>query len=405
MSRFCPVAAAYHLIYLAADPTTALLEVQALVRSAHLPRPLPVAPRKYVVFPITVDGIQVVDFGDAGARTAIQTTVQELTGDWRDYPNRRPRGTWPRIRSQSHGRANCVKCGGDDGGAEGFGRDLCFPCPAICDRSTSPRREAMSRAATRARKANALIDALAKLDRSAVLDDLALGRLAREARALIKSDAAGAHTILGGIAGIEGDAARVREHHAIALRLSARDRHVLGNYATALTNVGEMDEAFATIMEAHERYPDDTYVHEGAIGIAVQGARFGEGRALYERWNKLRPPEPRGEESRMRAAAEAVDRGAFSERAAQRVVRLAHEVRLSAGARYAGSSLAAVYGEPDRFGLDMHVHTLPDAAADLNEALANRVVEDDALMSELGLNFVPTFIGTRTHVGDAAATA
>ena len=127
----------------------------------------------------------------------------------------------------------------------------------------------MNRAATPAHKANALIDALAKLDRSEVLDDLALSRLAREAQALMKSDAAGAHMVLGGIAGIEGDAARVREHHVIALQLSARGRQVLGNYATALTNVGEMDDAFATIMEAHERYPDDTYVLEGAIGIAV----------------------------------------------------------------------------------------------------------------------------------------
>ena len=67
------------------------------------------------------------------------------------------------------------------------------------------------------------------------------------------------------------------------------------------------------------------------FGIAVQGARFGESRTLYERWNKLRPGEPRSDEVRMAAAAEAVDRGAFSERAAQRVVRLAHEVRLSAG--------------------------------------------------------------------------
>ena len=263
----------------------------------------------------------------------------------------------------------------------------------------------MSRAATPARKADALIEALAKLDRSEVLDDLALGRLAREAQALMKSDAAGAHMVLGGIAGIEGDAAGVRAHHVIALRLSARDRQVLGNHAAALTNVGEMDDAFATMMEAHERYPDDTHLLEDAIGIAVQGARFGESRALYERWNKLRPGEPRGEEVQMTAAAEAVDRGALSERAAQRVVRLAHEVRLSAGTRYAGCLLATVYGEPDRFGFDVHVHTLPDAAADLNEALANRVVEDDALMAELGLNFVPTFIGTRTYVGDAAATA
>lgn len=102
VSRFCPVAAGYHLIYLAADPTTALLEVQALVRSTHLPRPLPVALRKYVVFPITVDGIQVVDFRDAGARTPIQTTVQELTGNWRDYPNLQPNGAWPGVRVRSY---------------------------------------------------------------------------------------------------------------------------------------------------------------------------------------------------------------------------------------------------------------------------------------------------------------
>ena len=98
-SRFCSLTTPYHLIYLAADQTTALLEVQALVRSAHLPRPLPVAVRQYVVFPITVGGVQVVDLGDVGARTAIQTTAQELTGNWLDYPNRGPNGAWPNVRS------------------------------------------------------------------------------------------------------------------------------------------------------------------------------------------------------------------------------------------------------------------------------------------------------------------
>lgn len=99
ISRFCPVGGAYHLIYLAEDPTTAYLEVQAVVRSAHLPRPLPVALHRYVVHPITVGGIQAVDFGDDGARRRIQASVQELTGNWKDYPHRPPTGTWPSVRS------------------------------------------------------------------------------------------------------------------------------------------------------------------------------------------------------------------------------------------------------------------------------------------------------------------
>ena len=66
----------------------------------------------------------------------------------------------------------------------------------------------MSRAAAPARKADALIGALVELDRSEIMDDLALNRLAREAQALMKSDATGARIVLGGIAGIEGDGAK-----------------------------------------------------------------------------------------------------------------------------------------------------------------------------------------------------
>ena len=206
----------------------------------------------------------------------------------------------------------------------------------------------MSRTATKARKADALIDTLANLDRSEVLDDLALARLAREAQGLMKSDLAGAHVVLGGIAGIEGNVARVRKHHEIALELSGRSSQTLTNYAAALTNVGEMDEAFMTIMEAHERSRDDTLVLKSAIGIAVQSAEFRRSRVLYQRWNMLRPEEPREDEELMKTAGEAIDRGAFSEEAALMVVRLAHQVRVTAGARYAGSALVCTHHQAKR---------------------------------------------------------
>lgn len=42
----------------------------------------------YIVWRVTVHLDRVVDFRTPGGRTIIQTTVQELTGDWVDYHNR-----------------------------------------------------------------------------------------------------------------------------------------------------------------------------------------------------------------------------------------------------------------------------------------------------------------------------
>lgn len=99
VSRFCSAFAQHRLIYLARTPLLALLEVQALVRSFHAPSPLTVAPRKYVVFAVSVAGIDVVDFGDPGQRSLVGSTAQEFTGDWRAYPARSPAGSAGTVRS------------------------------------------------------------------------------------------------------------------------------------------------------------------------------------------------------------------------------------------------------------------------------------------------------------------
>ena len=243
-----------------------------------------------------------------------------------------------------------------------------------------------------------------ELDRSEEFDDLAVARLVREAQALMRSDPVGARIVLGGVAGLQGDPEVVREHYEVALRLSARGSEVLKNYATALTKVGYMDDAFEAISEVCERHPDDPSSLEDAIKIAMQGARFGESRTMYERWIRLKPKDPGDDGPAVIAPAEAINRGAFREQAARQAVALAHEIRRGARIRYSGSGPAPVYGEPDRFGFDIHVRASPKAAADLNEALADRIVADDELIRGLALNFVPTFIGTRTNGGDSPST-
>ena len=261
----------------------------------------------------------------------------------------------------------------------------------------------MSHTATMAPKANELIDALTRLDESERFDELTVGRLSRDARALMKADAAGAHTVLGGIAGIEGDADKVHEHYKIALELSGRATWTLGNYATALGKAGEFDEAFKTIVEAHARTPDDLEILRLAISIAVQGGQFRESRSLYERWNKLQPNRWINDEAPMTLAADAIDRDAFTENAAQKVIKIAQQVRLAAKVRQTGSSIHSVHGEPDRFSFMMYVDTSTRHAVDLNTDFAERIVSDDALMTDPGLKFVPMFRGKNVHGSDSRA--
>lgn len=263
----------------------------------------------------------------------------------------------------------------------------------------------MSHIATPARKADALIGDLERLDRSYVLGDLAMSRLSRDARTLMNTDAIGAHTVLGGIAGIEGDAAKVREHYKVALELSGRTLQALGNYATALGKAGEVDEAFKTIMEAHQRAPDDLQILRHAILIAVQGGQLQGSRSFYEQWNNLQPARRMNEEAPMSNAAAAAERGVFSEEAVQRVIRIAHQVRLAAKVRYAGSSIHLVCGEPDRFSFKLYVHTSTRLAVDLNTQFAERIVNDERLMADPGLMFVPMFMGKKVHASDSRGVA
>ena len=262
----------------------------------------------------------------------------------------------------------------------------------------------MSQTPTRATKAEELAKTLSTIANSEELDEWRIRRLDREARALMNADPVAAHTVLGGIASLKGDVTRVDEHHRIALQLSGNSVEALQNGAVSLSRVGKMDEAFAAILQAHERIPDDPYTLHAAISMAVQSAHFEKSRDLYRRWNKLCPDQPMAEEAHMNKAAEAVDNGVFSEEGAQKVVRLAHQVRRTTNVRTAGGGVLALHGESDSFLFEIRVRTWSKQAVDLNEEFADRVVTDDELMTDPGLKFTLIFIGTRTNGSDAEAT-
>lgn len=75
----------YRLLYFAPDPITALHEVEALLGSVFsfsVRNPF----RGAVVTAHNVPRLRIVDLRDPTERKLVDTTRQELTGDWRAYP-------------------------------------------------------------------------------------------------------------------------------------------------------------------------------------------------------------------------------------------------------------------------------------------------------------------------------
>jgi hypothetical protein len=113
-SRFNPASPqrpSFEVLYLAADHTVALFEVGALVGSAlpggiYLPNPR----GAWTIVTVEVHLSRVADLTDPSNLALLQTSVQELTGDWQSYslrpdpaPIRPP--YWTNVPTQRLGRS------------------------------------------------------------------------------------------------------------------------------------------------------------------------------------------------------------------------------------------------------------------------------------------------------------
>lgn len=80
----------FRVFYLAETPQVALFEVQSLLGSTMVPGGVVAHPRggTWVTFGVSVNLHNVADLTDVAEQGTIETTAQELTGDWRGYQYR-----------------------------------------------------------------------------------------------------------------------------------------------------------------------------------------------------------------------------------------------------------------------------------------------------------------------------
>jgi RES domain-containing protein len=93
-SRFSgasPASSGFEILYLAENHLVALLEVQALLGSPTTPGGLVPHPQgTYATLNVSVSLQHVADLTDLASQSLLDTTAQELTGDWRGYRLRGP---------------------------------------------------------------------------------------------------------------------------------------------------------------------------------------------------------------------------------------------------------------------------------------------------------------------------
>ncbi|GAC1472350.1 MAG: hypothetical protein NVSMB9_19480 [Isosphaeraceae bacterium] len=81
----------FEILYFGEDHLVTLFEVQALLGSPHPPATyVPNPSGAWVVINVQVQLQSVADLTQVSQRKVVQTTVQELTGDWRGYLLRTP---------------------------------------------------------------------------------------------------------------------------------------------------------------------------------------------------------------------------------------------------------------------------------------------------------------------------
>ena len=281
-------------------------------------------------------------------------------------------------------------------------------------------------------KINGLVGRLASLSASAVVTDSALERISLEAEDLMRTDPAGANTVLGGVAALRGDIENCRRHYETALRID-RDLTHQFNYSVSLSHLEENAESLEVACDALRVYPDSPELIEHAITAAVDSGSFTRARNLSNRWDALlrSKPEitshamrritsherrkrlPPGKPSRplmwrpreanrlaacARQLAAAVDSQLFSEQGVGRVLRTLSCVQRAANFRTSNAFISSD-DAGGSFLYDRFVHATPDEASDLNERLADRIAANPDLMTDPGLRFVVVFTGKGSSDG------
>lgn len=238
-------------------------------------------------------------------------------------------------------------------------------------------------------KSNELLAHLQALGHSTVLDEVALRRVAAEARRLMGTDAAAAHVVLGTVEALVGDPVATREHYRVALGLSS-EAPIWFNYWTSLAFLDEHAASLDIAREGLKIHQGDLALTELAVDAAVRSGQFDTAAELCQHRARLGADGsyPRGD--MVQSLTAAVATGAMSEAGAQRLIDVLTEIQRAKDVRTVSTHLLS---DGETFLYQRHVRCTPAKASSMNWQLAEAAVERRDLSSDPGRVLMGGFVG------------
>ena len=258
---------------------------------------------------------------------------------------------------------------------------------------------AMASGPAPATKTHELIERLAFLSQSRSNDELEIGRIARDANALMDADPAGAHMVLGAVAAVRGNLADTKHHYRVALQLDHSYTNQM-NYSVSLSLLEEHEEAFDVAKGMLASHPDDVELLDHAIRLALESAFLSEATRLCDRRDRLAPNRQNRQAAAIREVAAAVAAGSFTEEGVREVLRTVAETQQSEGVRKVRWGITHDIVE-NSFLYLRGVNASPETVAALNERLADSIVDKPNLMENPGMRFVVAFGAAEVDGGNS----
>ena len=247
----------------------------------------------------------------------------------------------------------------------------------------------MALGAAAAPKANELLTQVGSIAHSAVVDELALRRIAADARRLMRSDALWAHILLGTIGAVRGDGDATREHYRIALDLGS-DVAIWGNYATSLALLDENQAALNVAREGLRVHRSDPSLLRQAVHVALMSGSIEEAGKFCRHHDKLLPDRPHELGHVARRLSAAIAAGSMSEAGAKKLIEQMTAIQREERVRTLSRRFGA---RDDTFLYERGVRCTPTIASSMNWRLAGAVVERADLSADPGPLMMCGFVG------------